>query len=44
MLIVSKSCHVGYEGLLCYIDKVIVTDMIKCRDAIASKNIGKIRQ
>ena len=26
MLIVYKSCHEGYEGLLCYIDKVIVTD------------------
>ena len=44
MLIVYKSYHEGYEGLLCYIDKVSVTDrqtdMIKCRDAIASKDAG----
>ena len=44
MLIVYKSCHEGYEGLLCYIDKVSVTDrqtdMINCRDVIASKNLS----
>ena len=43
MLIVSKSGHVGYKDLLCNI--LIkwpdwVTDMIKCRDAIASKNVN----
>ena len=39
MLIVSKSGHEGYKGLLCYILTKWLTDMIKCRDAIASKKI-----
>ena len=44
MLIVSISGHVGYKGLLCCIlikwcwVTEWLSDMIKCRDAIASKN------
>ena len=45
MLIVSKSGHVGYKGLLCYIliKWQWLTDMIKCRDAIASKKIETLQ-
>ena len=47
MLIVSKSGHVGYKGLLCYIlikwwwVSEWVSDMINCRDAIASKTLSQ---
>ena len=37
ILLVFKIGHVGYKGSLCFIDKVRLTDMIKCKDAIASK-------
>ena len=39
LLIVSKNGHVGFKGLLCYIliKWYRLTDMIKCRNAIAFK-------
>ena len=44
MLIVSKSGYVAHKGLLCFIliKWQWLTDMIKCRDAIASKNTSNI--